>query len=256
MFRHCVGSRQGGAVVSGRPNVRASRRNVGGYEAGRVVRGSTHSIDLPSSWVRGGHRRGRRPEPSSLGRGQGRGSTGRRSSWRRSAERAFAASVVPRFQIRDRQSRRARTAREDGASKSNFGRILATDFAAHNKLLISTKAGYDMWPGPYGDSDRASTCSRHSINHSPEWVSTTSTSSTPTASTPTPRSGRRSAPAVATAVTQGKAEDDRISSSPVTRPRHVVAVIRRRATESRWALPEIDLVCEPIHIISPHVVRR
>jgi L-glyceraldehyde 3-phosphate reductase len=39
-----------------------------------------------------------------------------------------------------------------GAAESNFGRILATDLAAHrDELLISTKAGYDMWPGPYGD---------------------------------------------------------------------------------------------------------
>src|SRR4029079_7800866 len=39
-----------------------------------------------------------------------------------------------------------------GAAESNFGRILATDFAAHrDALLVSTKAGYDMWPGPYGD---------------------------------------------------------------------------------------------------------
>jgi L-glyceraldehyde 3-phosphate reductase len=39
-----------------------------------------------------------------------------------------------------------------GAAESNFGRILATDFAAHrDELLVSTKAGYDMWPGPYGD---------------------------------------------------------------------------------------------------------
>ena len=39
-----------------------------------------------------------------------------------------------------------------GAAESNFGRILATDFAAHrDELLISTKAGYDMWPGPYGE---------------------------------------------------------------------------------------------------------
>jgi L-glyceraldehyde 3-phosphate reductase len=39
-----------------------------------------------------------------------------------------------------------------GAAEQNFGRIVATDFAAHrDELLISTKAGYDMWPGPYGD---------------------------------------------------------------------------------------------------------
>jgi aryl-alcohol dehydrogenase-like predicted oxidoreductase len=39
-----------------------------------------------------------------------------------------------------------------GAAEINFGRILAEDFARHrDELVISTKAGYDMWPGPYGD---------------------------------------------------------------------------------------------------------
>jgi L-glyceraldehyde 3-phosphate reductase len=39
-----------------------------------------------------------------------------------------------------------------GAAESNFGRILSADFAAHrDELVISTKAGYDMWPGPYGN---------------------------------------------------------------------------------------------------------
>jgi L-glyceraldehyde 3-phosphate reductase len=39
-----------------------------------------------------------------------------------------------------------------GAAETNFGRILAADFAAYrDELVISTKAGYDMWPGPYGD---------------------------------------------------------------------------------------------------------
>ena len=39
-----------------------------------------------------------------------------------------------------------------GAAEANFGRILATDFSRYrDELVISTKAGYDMWPGPYGD---------------------------------------------------------------------------------------------------------
>jgi L-glyceraldehyde 3-phosphate reductase len=39
-----------------------------------------------------------------------------------------------------------------GAAEANFGRILATDFKAYrDELVISTKAGYDMWPGPYGN---------------------------------------------------------------------------------------------------------
>src|SRR5256714_2671826 len=39
-----------------------------------------------------------------------------------------------------------------GSAEENFGRLLATDLAGHrDELVISTKAGYDMWPGPYGD---------------------------------------------------------------------------------------------------------
>jgi L-glyceraldehyde 3-phosphate reductase len=39
-----------------------------------------------------------------------------------------------------------------GSAEANFGRILASDFRAHrDELVISTKAGWDMWPGPYGD---------------------------------------------------------------------------------------------------------
>jgi L-glyceraldehyde 3-phosphate reductase len=38
-----------------------------------------------------------------------------------------------------------------GAAEENFGRMLATDLKAYrDELIISTKAGYDMWPGPYG----------------------------------------------------------------------------------------------------------
>lgn len=41
---------------------------------------------------------------------------------------------------------------EPGAAERNFGRILREDLGAHrHELLISTKAGYGMWPGPYGD---------------------------------------------------------------------------------------------------------
>ncbi len=39
-----------------------------------------------------------------------------------------------------------------GSAESNFGEILRTDFAAlRDELIISTKAGYLMWPGPYGE---------------------------------------------------------------------------------------------------------
>jgi L-glyceraldehyde 3-phosphate reductase len=39
-----------------------------------------------------------------------------------------------------------------GAAESNAGKVLNGDLAAYrDELVISTKAGFDMWPGPYGD---------------------------------------------------------------------------------------------------------
>ncbi|HET6865718.1 MAG TPA: L-glyceraldehyde 3-phosphate reductase [Solirubrobacteraceae bacterium] len=39
-----------------------------------------------------------------------------------------------------------------GSAEINFGRIFEEDLRAHrDELVISTKAGYDMWPGPYGE---------------------------------------------------------------------------------------------------------
>mgnify|MGYP000719153227 CR=1 FL=1 len=39
-----------------------------------------------------------------------------------------------------------------GSAEENFGRILKLDFAGHrDEMIISTKAGFGMWPGPYGD---------------------------------------------------------------------------------------------------------
>jgi L-glyceraldehyde 3-phosphate reductase len=39
-----------------------------------------------------------------------------------------------------------------GSAEENFGRLLERDFRPYrDELIISTKAGYDMWPGPYGE---------------------------------------------------------------------------------------------------------
>ncbi|GAA2328728.1 L-glyceraldehyde 3-phosphate reductase [Dactylosporangium salmoneum] len=39
-----------------------------------------------------------------------------------------------------------------GSAEENFGRVMATDLRPYrDELVISTKAGYDMWPGPYGE---------------------------------------------------------------------------------------------------------
>lgn len=46
-----------------------------------------------------------------------------------------------------------------GSAEENFGRLLRDDLAAHrDELVISTKAGWAMWPGPYGER-----CSRKSM---------------------------------------------------------------------------------------------
>src|SRR3954469_12868278 len=39
-----------------------------------------------------------------------------------------------------------------GSAETNFGRIMADDLRPYrDELVVSTKAGYDMWPGPYGE---------------------------------------------------------------------------------------------------------
>ena len=39
-----------------------------------------------------------------------------------------------------------------GSAEETFGRVLHSDFASYrDEMIISTKAGYDMWPGPYGN---------------------------------------------------------------------------------------------------------
>ncbi len=39
-----------------------------------------------------------------------------------------------------------------GAAETNFGKIFAEDFRSYrDEMIISSKAGYDMWPGPYGE---------------------------------------------------------------------------------------------------------
>lgn len=41
---------------------------------------------------------------------------------------------------------------EPGSAEENFGRIMQSDFRSYrDEMIISTKAGYGMWAGPYGD---------------------------------------------------------------------------------------------------------
>ena len=71
---------------------------------------------------------------------------GRRSS---SSGRSCAA---PSTSASPTSTSRTTTGRRYGSAEINFGRLLREDFRPYrDELVISTKAGYDMWPGPYGD---------------------------------------------------------------------------------------------------------
>src|SRR3954470_7140515 len=82
-----------------------------------------------------------------------------------------------------------------GSAEESFGLVMAADFRPYrDEMIVSTKAGYDMWPGPYGEwgSRKYLLASLDQSLQRRGW--TTSTSSTRTASTPTLRSRRRWAP--------------------------------------------------------------
>ena len=50
-----------------------------------------------------------------------------------------------------------------GSAEINFGRILREDLASYrDELIISTKAGYLMWSGPYGEWGSRKSCSQAS----------------------------------------------------------------------------------------------
>ena len=49
-----------------------------------------------------------------------------------------------------------------GASELNFGRVMASDLRSHRyEILVTTKAGLDMWPGPMRASDWSRLASRY-----------------------------------------------------------------------------------------------
>jgi L-glyceraldehyde 3-phosphate reductase len=82
-----------------------------------------------------------------------------------------------------------------GSAEDQLRRHLREDLKPYrDELIISTKAGYDMWPGPYGEWGSRKYLLSSLDQSSPGWASTTSTSSTATVRTRTPRSRRRWAP--------------------------------------------------------------
>jgi len=117
-----------------------------------------------------------------------------------------------------------------GSAEENFGRILSTDLAGHrDELVISTKAGYDMWPGPYGEwgsrkyllASLDQSLQRMGLDYVDIFYSHRFDPETPLEET---------MGALDTAVRQGKALYVGISSYSARRTREAVAILRRLGT--------------------------
>jgi L-glyceraldehyde 3-phosphate reductase len=113
-----------------------------------------------------------------------------------------------------------------GSAEENFGRILAEDLGRYrDELVISTKAGYDMWPGPYGNwgsrkyllSSLDQSLGRMGVNYVDIFYSHRVDPVTPLEET---------MGALATAVHQGKALYAGISSYSARRTREAAALLR------------------------------
>ncbi len=115
-----------GGILAALPHVAAADR----YDAMRYRRCGRSGLDLPAI---------------SLGLWQNFGSERPLEGARAILRRAFDLGIT-HFDLANNYGP------PYGSAESNFGRILAEDLAPYrDELVISTKAGYDMWPGPYGD---------------------------------------------------------------------------------------------------------
>ncbi len=137
-----------------------------------------------------------------------------------------------------------------GAAETNFGRIFAEDLQPYrNELVISTKAGWDMWPGPYGDlgsrkyllSSLDDSLRRMRLDHVDIFYSHRFDADTPLEET---------MGALDSAVRQGKATYIGISSYSDQRTREAAAILRDLGTPllihqpsysmlNRWIEPDL-----------------
>ena len=117
-----------------------------------------------------------------------------------------------------------------GSAEINFGRILREDFRPYrDELIISTKAGYDMWPGPYGDrgsrkyllASLDQSLARMGLDYVDIFYSHRADPDTPLEET---------MGALATAVTSGRALYAGISSYSAQRTREAAAILRDLGT--------------------------
>jgi L-glyceraldehyde 3-phosphate reductase len=137
-----------------------------------------------------------------------------------------------------------------GSAEENLGRILATDFhGLRDELVISSKAGYDMWPGPYGEwgarkyllSSLDQSLARMGLDYVDIFYSHRFDPDTPLEET---------LGALDTAVRQGKALYAGVSSYSAERTREAAAILRELGTPvlihqpsysllNRWIEPEL-----------------
>ncbi len=117
-----------------------------------------------------------------------------------------------------------------GAAEANFGRHLREDFKGlRDELIISTKAGWDMWPGPYGDlgsrkyllASLDQSLTRLGLDYVDIFYHHHYDSTTPM---------EESLGALDTAVRQGKALYVGISSYSDERTKEAIAILRRLGT--------------------------
>jgi L-glyceraldehyde 3-phosphate reductase len=137
-----------------------------------------------------------------------------------------------------------------GSAEENFGRVLAADLAPYrDELIISSKAGYDMWPGPYGEwgsrkyllASLDQSLARMGLDYVDIFYSHRFDPDTPL---------RETLGALDSAVRQGKALYAGISSYSAERTREAAAIMRELGTPllihqpsysllNRWIEPDL-----------------
>jgi L-glyceraldehyde 3-phosphate reductase len=129
-----------------------------------------------------------------------------------------------------------------GSAELNFGRIMREDFKPYrDELIISTKAGYDMWPGPYGEwgsrkyllASLDQSLQRMGLDYVDIFYSHRFDPDTPLEET---------LGAVATAVKQGKALYAGISSYSGARTEEAVRILRELGTPLLIHQPSYSMV--------------
>src|SRR5690606_38135869 len=129
-----------------------------------------------------------------------------------------------------------------GAAELNFGRILREDFRPYrDELVISTKAGWDMWPGPYGNGGSRKyllasldqSLARMGLDHVDIFYSHRHDPSTPLEETMS---------ALDTAVRSGKALYAGISSYSPQRTAEAAAILRQMGTPLLIHQPSYSMV--------------